>query len=95
MSALGNVKDLNFVLSTTDMGTYGANTPFYYAIDKLTVTDVPPVPTAVDDVTAAKVVASVKYVNLAGQVSDSAFDGVNIVVTTYTDGTTRSEKMMK
>lgn len=95
MSTLGNVKDLNFVLSTTDMGTYGANTPFYFAIDKLTVTDVPPVPTAVDDVTASKVVASVKYVNLAGQVSDSAFDGVNVKLTTYTDGTTRSEKMMK
>ena len=79
----------------TVSGKDDADTPFYFAIDKLTVTDVPPVPTAVDDVTAAKVVASVKYVNLAGQVSDSAFDGVNVKVTTYTDGTTRSEKMMK
>ena len=59
------------------------------------MSDVPQVPTAVEDVTAAKAVASVKYVNLAGQVSDSAFDGVNVKLTTYTDGTTRSEKMMK
>lgn len=51
--------------------------------------------TAVSNVNAAKSVSSVKYVNVAGQVSDSAFDGVNMVVTTYTDGTQATAKMVK
>ncbi len=39
-----------------------------------------------------KVVESRQYVNVAGQVSDRPFSGVNIIVTRYTDGTTRSAK---
>lgn len=39
-----------------------------------------------------KIVESRQYVNVAGQVSDSPFRGVNIIVTRYTDGTTRSAK---
>lgn len=42
-----------------------------------------------------KAVASVKYHNLAGMVSDRPFDGVNIVTTTYTDGTTTTSKVNK
>ncbi|MDO4510485.1 MAG: hypothetical protein Q4B68_01535 [Bacteroidales bacterium] len=52
-------------------------------------------PTAIDDVAADKTIASVKYVNLAGQMSDTAFEGVNIVVTTYTDGTKATAKCVK
>ena len=52
-------------------------------------------PTAVEDVEATKTVAGVKYVNLAGQMSETAFSGVNIVVTTYTDGTTSTVKVIK
>ena len=51
--------------------------------------------TGVEDVQANKTVAGVKYVNLAGQMSDTAFSGVNIVVTTYTDGTTSTVKVIK
>ncbi|MBR5638787.1 MAG: hypothetical protein IKW83_03380 [Muribaculaceae bacterium] len=40
-------------------------------------------------------VKSVKYVNVAGIVSDTPFDGVNIVVTEYTDGTRTTTKMLK
>ncbi len=39
-----------------------------------------------------KVVENRSYVNVAGQVSDRPFRGVNIIVTRYTDGTTRSAK---
>ncbi len=42
-----------------------------------------------------KAVAGVKYYNVAGQASNKAFEGVNIVVTTYTDGTTRTVKVVK
>lgn len=39
-----------------------------------------------------KTVESRQYVNVAGQVSDRPFRGVNILVTRYTDGSTRSAK---
>ncbi len=51
--------------------------------------------TAVSDVNAAKTVASVKYMNAAGMVSDTAFQGVNIVVTKYADGTQSTAKVVK
>ncbi len=51
--------------------------------------------TAVEEVSAAKQLAQVKYVNLQGQVSATPFAGVNIMVTTYTDGTSTSEKILK
>ncbi len=40
------------------------------------------------------VVKSVKYVNVAGIVSDRPFQGVNIVVTEYTDGTSTTSKVI-
>lgn len=49
----------------------------------------------VEDVMAGKQVANVRYVNVAGQESDMPFSGMNIVVTTYTDGTTSTVKVMK
>ena len=39
-----------------------------------------------------KTVESRQYVNVAGQVSDRPYSGVNIIVTRYTDGTTTSAK---
>lgn len=51
-------------------------------------------PTGVTDV-YAKTVAGVKYVNVAGMESNTPFDGVNIMVTTYTDGTHTAVKVIK
>ncbi len=48
--------------------------------------------TGVADNVAEKTVESVKYYNLAGVESAEPFSGINIVVTRYTDGTTKSEK---
>ncbi len=42
-----------------------------------------------------KAVKSVKYVNLLGVESNEPFDGVNVVVTTYQDGTKASQKVVK
>lgn len=50
---------------------------------------------AVADINTGKAVAGVKYYNVAGQAADSAFDGVNIVVTTYADGTQEVVKVVK
>ncbi len=51
-------------------------------------------PSAVNDINS-KAVANVKYVNLAGIESNKPFDGVNIAVTTYTDGTKSAVKVIK
>ncbi|MBR6284439.1 MAG: hypothetical protein IKR25_09125 [Muribaculaceae bacterium] len=44
---------------------------------------------------SVKTVASVTYVNAAGQTSSQAFQGVNIVVTRYADGTISTAKVVK
>jgi len=46
-------------------------------------------------VTAATQVAGVKYVDMAGRVSDRPFTGLNLVVTTMTDGSVHTVKVMK
>ena len=50
--------------------------------------------TAVNQINA-KNVAGIKYVNIAGLESNKPFDGVNIMVTTYTDGTKTAVKVIK
>lgn len=50
---------------------------------------------AVKDVTTAKEVAGVKYYNIAGVESAQPFDGINVVVTTYTDGSKTTTKVVK
>ena len=49
----------------------------------------------IEQVTADKEIDHVRYVNVAGQESSEPFTGVNIKVTTYTDGTTSTAKVIK
>ena len=51
-------------------------------------------PTGLDELNGEKAVAGVRYFNLAGQEMQEA-NGMTIVVTTYTDGTTSAVKVMK
>lgn len=92
LSALGQVDEIFFSMTSTDVGTYGINTPTYFAIDRLTVSTHP---SAVETVETTKQVAGVSYVNLTGQQSSEPFQGVNVVVTRYTDGSTSTAKVMK
>lgn len=48
--------------------------------------------TAVSETRAARSVESVRYYNLAGMMSSQPFEGVNIIVTTYSDGTNKTSK---
>ncbi len=51
--------------------------------------------TAVVENLAQKTINNVKYYNVAGMESEVPFDGVNIQVTTYNDGTTNTCKVIK
>ena len=51
-------------------------------------------PTSVEEFNAGKTVAGVRYYNMAGQEMKEA-NGMTIVVTTYSDGTTTAAKVMK
>ena len=55
----------------------------------------PVVVDAISVVDAAKNVTSVKYFNLQGVESATPFDGVNIMVKTYEDGTKTTSKLVK
>ena len=50
--------------------------------------------TAIDEVESGKSVTSVSYCDLQGRMSDKPLRGVNIKVTTYSDGTTTREKVL-
>lgn len=89
LSGLGTVEHILFSMESTDVGDWGINTSTYFCMDKL---QVEAVTTAVDTNIATKTVQGVKYVNLAGQTSCKPFNGVNIVVTRFTDGTTSTAK---
>lgn len=53
------------------------------------------IPTSIFGVESVKEVAGIKYYNMAGMESDVPFNGVNIEVTRYTDGTRSTRKVMK
>lgn len=67
----------------------------YYVVEKQVEIPMNQIVTGVNDVTGVKPVAGVKYYNLAGVESNEPFDGVNIVVTRYTDGSMSTSKVIK
>lgn len=66
-----------------------SDAPVYYLYDDQNTQS------AIDTVDASKGIANVKYVNLAGVESATPFNGVNIVVVTYIDGTRATMKLVK
>ena len=78
---------------TTDAkSTSDASTKFVvYPLDL----DTNKVATGVNDVNSAKEVKGVSYFNMMGVESAQPFDGVNIMVTTYTDGTSSAAKVLR
>ena len=56
----------------------------------------PGIITGIDEnVMPVKTVVSTQYVDLQGHVSDRPFDGLNIVLKTFSDGSTMTMKAMK
>lgn len=72
-----------------------SNSNYYITKVSHTIVKDPDISTGVEDVDAEKTVAGVTYYNLLGVSSDRPFEGVNVVVTTYTDGTKSSKKILK
>ena len=67
----------------------------YYVVEKqVTLKTDENIITDIEDVTN-KTVAGVKYYNLMGVESNEPFNGVNIVVTRYTDGSISTQKVLK
>lgn len=66
----------------------------YYVVEKQIEVPVNQIITGIDNI-ASKNVAGIKYYNLSGIESDVPFQGVNIEVTTYTDGSRTTRKIMK
>ena len=51
--------------------------------------------TVVREVVTPRTVVGVRYYNLMGVESEQPFDGLNIVVTTYSDGSRTSKKVLR
>lgn len=96
--ALGNAEDgVAFCESVTSLD---GNTPVldFATLDTSDAYYIFPVeeePQTAIDAINGKTVTSVRYINVAGMQSDKAFDGVNVVVTTYNDGTKVITKVVK
>ena len=76
------------VQAATDKG-------YYISEDRITVKYSQETITGVADVEGAKQAVSVRYYNVAGQVSSTPFAGLNIERTTYSDGSVATRKVVK
>lgn len=68
LSALGEVNEIYFTMTTTDRGTYGDNTPMYFCLDKLSVR-----PGSGGGVPDAEGAGVISYDRRSGRVSASGF----------------------
>ena len=71
----------------------GENDAEYYIVEE--TGDGSSIPVSINEFMAGKSVIGVTYVNALGMQSNKPFDGVNIVVTKYSDGTTTTTKVLR
>ncbi|MBR2146358.1 MAG: hypothetical protein IJ925_02755 [Muribaculaceae bacterium] len=76
-------------------GSKAANDKYYIAEVEVDGELNNSIPTSIFGVQSYKVVSGIKYYNMAGVESDVPFNGVNIEVTTYDDGSRSTRKIMK
>ena len=84
--------DANYNLTFSKEG-YTTQTVPENEISNITLSE--DITTGITALTADEGVVAVKYVNVSGMTSDKPFDGLNVKVTTYTDGTTKAVKVIK
>lgn len=73
----------------------GENTPDAYTVYPFDMPSSPSPPTAIVEVPADKTIESIRYYNIMGAESTVPFQGVNIVVIRFDDGSSSSIKVMK
>ncbi len=78
--------------ANTYAGGEAGNNAYPYVVKPISVSGVV---TEVRDLNSDKKVTGVSYVNMAGQTSSKPFEGVNIVVTTYSDGSRSAVKVIR
>ena len=80
-----------------ETGTWYKNSddPLSLAVAPVLSFVTPVTPTSIDQPVVDKVEVGHTYYNLAGMSSGTPFDGINIVVTRYSDGTTTATKLIK
>mgnify|MGYP007069840063 CR=1 FL=1 len=85
----------NMVITSIDLVEYTNKTFLGLLKEEESIFPLTNPSTAIEDVNANKTVAGKRYFNIAGVETSEATQGVNIVVTTYTDGTTSTAKVLK
>lgn len=86
----GNYENLNkskFIIFPIEASAAGSN-----GSNMGNVTDVEEI---IQDLPSSRTITGVHYYNLTGMESDKPFDGINIVVTTYSDGSRSSMKILR
>ena len=73
----------------------GGNTPDGYTVYPFDMPSSPSPSTAIVEVPADKTIESIRYYNIMGTESDVPFQGVNIVVVRFDDGSSSSIKVVK
>ena len=85
----------NYVLTIPAMRATNCNITITFDALTETVSATSGTVTAVDEINAEKAVESVRYFNLLGVESREPFAGMNVVVTTYSDGSKTAKKVVK
>ena len=90
----GATYEFRTIISTGKGKGYSeSNIPTDYAFTPLTLSSTGII-TAVNNVEASKEATSVRYINMQGMSSNKPFAGMNVVVTTYSDGSRTTTKEM-
>lgn len=100
--AANSTNDYSFDWTPQAAGTYyayvqfefGENAEYLLKSDPVEIV-VKTAPSGVNDVNAGKTVESIRYYNAMGVESAAPFEGLNIVVTNYTDGSKATSKVVK
>ena len=91
-----NGSDVSFLVRFyyVKVGQAGNPGAVYYVVDRIADNiKWNDITTGVDEITVAEPVKT--YVNAQGLTSDKPFDGLNIVITRYSDGTVKTSKIFK
>lgn len=98
MSSFGNnVLSVSFAVTSTHKNNYGITTPTYFCMDDFGG-NAPQTPSSIDNTPFSqglKTVKSVSYYSIDGRMLTEPQQGMNIIITRYTDGTATSKKIIK